>query len=77
MNLRKLLVISIPALIVCIASAVFAENITASDSMGRSEWERFDDAIWITLLVTVPTFSIFIVTAMMAIVIGIRKTIQK
>lgn len=54
------------SLALCIVSATLASTIGESSSDGRSNWDGLGTAIWITLLVTIPAFCVFLVTAVVA-----------
>jgi len=69
----RLFLISIAALILCIASAVYADGIPATDLNGSPNWDNFGQSFLITILVTLPSFSIFLVTAIVAIIKAVRK----
>lgn len=73
MKKHKLLWIGIGALTLCIASAIFAESVAVTDVAGRPNWDNFGIAIWVTALVTIPTFGIFLVVTIAAMIKWLRR----
>ena len=72
----KLLNICAAALILCLASAIYADN-SVSQLDGRTDWDSFGQAIWITILITIPSAFIFLGTAAMIIVKKLKSRINK
>lgn len=64
MKAGKLFFVCVVALFVCIISAAVADYIPASEAGGRPDWSNFGKAIWVTLLVTIPSFCIFVAAAL-------------
>lgn len=73
MTKQKLIVISVVALVVCAASALYAASIPATGMDDRPNWDNFGISIWITLLITLPSFAAFTVAAILVIIKTIRK----
>ena len=69
---HRLLDICVTALILCLASAIYADN-SASQIDGRTDWDSFGQAIWITILVTIPSAFVFLGTAAMILVKKLNK----
>lgn len=69
---QKFAVATALSLLICIGSAVIASSIGETSSDGRSNWDGLGAAIWITILVTIPAFCVFLVTAILAVVEYVR-----
>lgn len=73
MKQPKIFWISLCALLICTASATFAANISVIDTSDRPDWGSLGTTIWLTLLVTVPAFIVFIMTAVAAVIDKYKK----
>ncbi|MDQ3098742.1 MAG: hypothetical protein M3Q44_03280 [bacterium] len=67
--INKSFQIAAVSLVGCIASAVIA----SSDSIVGSGWESLGYAIWITVLITLPTFAIFCTFLILTVVKWIKN----
>ena len=65
------------SLALCIVSATLASTIGESSSDRRSNWDSLGTAIWITLLVTIPAFCVFLVAVTLAVVECMRSNKSK
>jgi heme/copper-type cytochrome/quinol oxidase subunit 2 len=74
--LQKLSIATGAALFIAVASAAYADNMGVADASGRTDWDAFGAAIWITLLVTVPAFLVFAISGIVLVVkyVHSRKT---
>jgi hypothetical protein len=70
---QKLYLISIAALVLCVGSAIYANSVSVTDSSGHPDWSNFGKSVWITILVTLPSFCIFLTAAIKAVLKTIRK----
>ncbi len=73
----KLVLVAGLSLALCIFSAVIASSMGESSSDGRPNWDSLGTSIWLTILVTVPAFCVFLVAVTLAVVEYMRSNKSK
>jgi hypothetical protein len=71
--LQKLSIITSVALVIAVTSAAYAEYTTVSATAGRFNWDAFGASIWITMLITIPSFLVFAMSGIVLLVRYIRS----
>lgn len=66
---KKIWLISGSALLLSIVSAVSIDNIGMAGADGHADWSNFGKAMWLTVLITVPAFSVFFVSTITGLIL--------
>lgn len=72
-TLQKLSIATSVSFIITIASATYASYMSTVGSDGRFNWDTFGTAVWITMLITIPSFLVFAMSGIGLLVIYIRS----
>jgi ABC-type Fe3+ transport system permease subunit len=72
-NIRTGLIISAISLVIALASAIIVQNMALSSGVSHPNWDNFNTAVWLTLLITIPASCIFIFAAITTLITYIRR----